>query len=129
MRDPPALLRGIVDRQIPVSQVVASRSVSSDQEAADIIKLLSKTAVEMNLVSVVDELSRTQALGNSLLPDPLQDIPEARPVLRPKVLTISLWRLRLLKDDTLGIRPHLRQAFRSHGPQPTGGSVQPWSPP
>jgi len=129
MRDPPALLRGIVDRQIPVSQVVASRSVSSDQEAADIIKLLSKTAVEMNLVSVVDELSRTQALGNSLLPDPLQDIPEARPVLRPKVLTISLWRLLLLKDDTLGIRPHLRQAFRSHGPKPTGGSVQPWSPP
>lgn len=51
----------------------------------DIIKLLSKTAVEMNLVSVVDELSRTHALGNSLLPDPLQNIPEARPVLRPKV--------------------------------------------
>ena len=90
MRDPPALLRGIVDRQISVSQVVASRSVSSDQEAADIIKLLSKTAVEMNLASVVDELSRTQALGNSLLPDPLQDIPEARPVLRPKVI---LWPL------------------------------------
>lgn len=39
----------------------------------------------MNLVSVVDELSRTHALGNSLLPDPLQNIPEARPVLRPKV--------------------------------------------
>lgn len=91
MRDPPEMLRGIVDRQIPVSQVVASRSVSSDQEAVDIIKLLSKTAVEMNLVSVVDELSRTQALGNSLLPDPLQDIPEARPVLRPKVeLFISI---------------------------------------
>ena len=79
------LLRGIIDRQISVSQVVASRSVSSDQEAADIIKLLSKTAVEMNLVSVVDELSRTEALGNSFLPDPLQNIPEAKPVLRPKV--------------------------------------------
>lgn len=49
------------------------------------IKLLSKTAVEMDLISVVDELSRTQALGNSLFPDPLQDIPEVRPVLRPKV--------------------------------------------
>ena len=85
MRDPAALLRGLVDRQIPVSQVVASRSVSSDQEAVGIIKLLSKTAVEMNLISVVDELSRTQALGNSLLPDPLQDVPEARPVMRPKV--------------------------------------------
>lgn len=85
MRDPPALLRAIVDRQISVSQIVASRSVSSDQEAVDIIKLLSKTAVEMNLVSVVDELSSTQALGNSLLPDPLRDIPEAKPVLRPKV--------------------------------------------
>ena len=90
MRDPSALLRGIVDRQISVSHVVASRSVSSDQEAANLIKLLSKTAVEMNLVSVVEELSSTQALGNSLLPDPLQDIPEARPVLRPKVI---LWPL------------------------------------
>lgn len=85
MREPTALLRGVVDRRIPVSQVVSSRSISSDQEAVDIIKILSKTAVEMNLVSVVDELSRTQALGNSLLPDPLQDVPEARPVLRPKV--------------------------------------------
>ena len=85
MRDPTALLRGIVDRQISVSQVVASRSVSSDQEAVDLIKLLSKTAVEMNLVSVVDELSRAQELGNSLLPDPLQNIPDVRPVLRPKV--------------------------------------------
>lgn len=85
MRDPPALLKGIIDRRISVSQVVASRSVSSDQEAVDIIKLLSRTAVEMNLISVVDELSRTQALGSSLLPDPLQSIPEARPVLRPKV--------------------------------------------
>ena len=85
MRSPAALLRGIIDRQIPVSQVVASRSVSSDQEAVDLIKLLSRTAVEMNLVSVVDELSRTHALGNSLLPDPLQDIPEVLPVLRPRV--------------------------------------------
>lgn len=85
MREPPALLRGMVDRQISVSHVIASRSVSSDQEAADIIKLLSKTAVDMNLISIVDELSRTQALANSLLPDPLQDIPEAKPVLRPKV--------------------------------------------
>jgi len=31
-----------------------------DQEAADMIKLLSKAAVEMNLVSIVDELSRTR---------------------------------------------------------------------
>lgn len=85
MRDPHALLREIVDRQIPVSHVVASRSVSSDQEAADIIKLLSKAAVDMNLISVVEELSRTQTIANPLLPDPLQGIPEARPVLRPKV--------------------------------------------
>jgi len=90
MRDPTTLLRGAIDRQIPVSEVVASRSISSDQEAVEVIKLLSKTAVEMNLVSVVDELSRTQALGNSLLPDPLQDVPEARPVLRPKVRIAAL---------------------------------------
>ena len=85
MCDPHALLRGMVDRQIPVSHVVASRSVSSDQEAADIIKLLSKTAVDMDLASVVNELGRTHTLANSLLPDPLQDIPQVNPVLRPKV--------------------------------------------
>lgn len=85
MREPSALLKAIIDRRIPISQVVASKFVSSDQEAVDLIKLLSKTAVGMDLISVVDELSRTQALGNSLLPDPLQDIPEAKPVLRSKV--------------------------------------------
>lgn len=90
MRSPAALLKGIVDRQIPVSQVVASRTVSSDREAVDIIKLLSKAAVEMSLVSVVDELGKTRALGNSLLPDPLQDIPEVKPVLRPKVCSVDL---------------------------------------
>ena len=84
MREPTALLRGIVDRQIPVSHVVASRSVSSDQEAADIIKLLSRSAVDLNLGSVVDELSTTQAMGNLHLPDPLQDVPQVKPVLRPK---------------------------------------------
>lgn len=117
MREPPALLRGMVDRQIPVSHVVASRSVSSDQEAADIIKLLSKTAVDMNLVSVVDELSRTQALGNSLLPDPLQDIPEARPVLRPKVKSlIPTWSLCLRQTNDSGVRSSLRESSRSHRP-------------
>lgn len=85
MRSPSTLLKGIIDRRIPVPQVVASRSVSSDQEAVNLIKLLSKTAVEMDLISVVDELSKAQALGNSLFPDPLQDIPEVRPVLRYKV--------------------------------------------
>lgn len=98
MREPSALLRGIVDRQVPVSHVVASRSVSSDQEAADIIKLLSKTAVDMNLVSVVDELSSTRALANSLLPDPLQDIPEAKPVMRPKVKLVTSIQSHLLRE-------------------------------
>jgi DNA-directed RNA polymerase len=100
MREPPALLRGLVDRQIPVSHIVASRTISSDEDAAVIIKLLSKTAVDMNLVSVVDELARTQTLGNSLLPDPLQDIPEAMPVMRPKVMPFPSEYLRLLKATT-----------------------------
>src|ERR1700753_3412972 len=117
MREPPALLRGIVDRQIAVSTVVGSRTVSSDQEAADIIKLLSKTAVEMNLLSIVDELSSTQALGNSLLPDPLQDIPEAKPVLRPKVNHFTPTQSQLLRGHHSGIRCNVGRAFRSHRPQ------------
>lgn len=89
MQDPHALLRGIVDREISVTQVVASRSVNSDQEAADMIKVLSKTAVEMHIPSVMDELGQTQSLGGKLLFDPLEGIPEAMPVLKVKVLYLS----------------------------------------
>jgi DNA-directed RNA polymerase, mitochondrial len=85
MSDPTTILRGIVDKEIPVSKVVASRSVSSDQEAAEMIRVLSKTAVEMNVLSVMDELGQTKALGGDLLPDPLQDVPAVVPVLRVKV--------------------------------------------
>jgi DNA-directed RNA polymerase len=85
MRDPTAILRGIVDREISVSLVVASRSVSSDQEAVEMIKVLSKTAVEMNILSVMDELGQTQSMGSKLLLDPLEGIPEAMPVLKAKV--------------------------------------------
>lgn len=88
MQDPHALLRGIVDREISVTQVVASRSVNSDDEAADMIKVLSKTAVEMHIPSVMDELGQTQFLGGSALFDPLEGIPEAMPVLKAKVCLV-----------------------------------------
>jgi DNA-directed RNA polymerase len=90
MSDPTAILRGIVDREIPVAKVIASRSVNSDEDAAEMIKVLSKTAVEMNILSVMDELGQTRTLGSKLLPDPLQDVPEAMPVLRIKVRLLSV---------------------------------------
>jgi len=82
------LLKAIVDRQISVRLPGCRLSIrlAGSGSCGYHIKLLSKTAVEVNLASVVDELSRTQALGILLLSDLLQDIPEARPVLRLKVI-------------------------------------------
>jgi hypothetical protein len=45
--------------------------------------MLSSAATEMNLMKVVFELGQARDMGS--YPDPLSDVPEVRPVLRPKV--------------------------------------------
>ena len=81
---PIELLRCIVDRQIPVSLIVADRTFVSSEEAAEAIKLLSRAAVDMNLSKIVGELGLAESLG-SRLPDPLLNVPQAMPVLIAKV--------------------------------------------
>lgn len=73
----------IIEREVSVSRVVADRSLSSSDEATEIIKLLSSAAAEMNLIKVVVELGQAQAMGSYV--DPLKNVPEVLPVLRTKV--------------------------------------------
>ncbi|CCL99811.1 uncharacterized protein FIBRA_01835 [Fibroporia radiculosa] len=83
--DPAALLRSMIDRQIPVTLVVSDRAFTSNDEASQAIQALSKAAVEMGLSKIVNELGMAESLGRQEA-DPLEDVPEAKPVLRRKKL-------------------------------------------
>lgn len=92
MPTPIQLLRAMIDRQIPASLVVADRAIKTSDEATEAIKHLSKAAVEMNLSKVVNELGMAEVFGTQI-PDALDDVPEATPVMKPKVgfgITTSL---------------------------------------
>jgi DNA-directed RNA polymerase len=79
--DPASLLRGIVDRKLSIPHVIADRVFSSSEEAAEVIKLLSKAAVDLNLSHIVSELGQAEAAGTDIL----DNVPDVRPVLRVKV--------------------------------------------
>jgi DNA-directed RNA polymerase len=80
--NPSSLLRRILDREITVTDVVSSPSLSSE-EAVDIIRDLSRAAAEMGLSRVLAELGETEHIGA----DPLADVPEVRPVTTEKACT------------------------------------------
>lgn len=84
VQDPTSLLRCIIDRQIPVTMVVSDRAFTTSEEASEVIQALSKAAVEMGLPKVVNELGMAESLGREHV-DPLEDVPEAIPVMRAKV--------------------------------------------
>lgn len=84
MPNPTTLLSNLIEREISPTNVVADRIFSSSEEASDIIKLLSRAAVELNLSSVLAELGQAESLG-SHVPDPLEDVPEVSPVTRLNV--------------------------------------------
>jgi len=83
MRHPTTLLTSIMDRKISVSRVVSDRVFSSSKEAAGVIKILSKAAVDLNLSRIVTELGQADAIGREYI-DPLENVPEVQPVLRIK---------------------------------------------
>jgi DNA-directed RNA polymerase, mitochondrial len=89
MCNPTTLLTNIIDRQISVSLVVSDRIFTSSEDAAKVIKLLSKSAVELNLYRIVSELGQAEAIGKAYV-DPLEDVPEIQPVLRIKVSRLLL---------------------------------------
>ena len=61
-----------------MESVVSSYTITSSEESAQIIKHLSRAAVETSNTHIVSTLGRLELLGA----DPMEGIPEARPVLK-----------------------------------------------
>ncbi|KAH8107638.1 DNA/RNA polymerase [Cristinia sonorae] len=80
---PEELLKAMVDRQISVSLVVSDRGIRSTDQANELVKTIYGAAMSMNLPHVAGELGLVQTFGTTL-PDPLEDVPEATPVLKTK---------------------------------------------
>ncbi|KAL0061581.1 DNA-directed RNA polymerase [Marasmius tenuissimus] len=80
---PKTLLKAINERQISLEAIVANRVFTSSEEVAAIIRVLSKAAVDLNLSHIVSQLGQAEIVGTHA-PDILDDVPEARPVLKEK---------------------------------------------
>ena len=87
--DPKRLLRAIVDTVIPVTTVVADRAFKTSEESSEAIRDLSKAAVELNMSWIITELGTADLMGRQTV-DPLENVPEASPVLRLKVSSTML---------------------------------------
>ncbi|KAG5643187.1 hypothetical protein DXG03_001391 [Asterophora parasitica] len=79
---PSHILSRIVEREIPIASVVSDRTMASSEEAVGIIKLLLKTAMQLNIPRVISELGQAEAIGSAV--DALDDVPEVAPVLKAK---------------------------------------------
>ncbi|KIM89933.1 hypothetical protein PILCRDRAFT_812715 [Piloderma croceum F 1598] len=92
MNQPPYSLKDIlfrvIDRDIPITAVVADRVLTSSKEASDIIQMLSSAAADMNLMKVVVQLGQARDMGS--FPNPLADVDEVRPVLRAKQRDVDI---------------------------------------
>ncbi|KAH7882208.1 hypothetical protein F5I97DRAFT_1939648 [Phlebopus sp. FC_14] len=80
-QNPTRLLSSLTAQNISLTAVISDRVFSSSEDASQIIKVLSKTAIDMNLSRVVSELGQAEYFG-SRLPDPLGDVPEVAPVTK-----------------------------------------------
>ncbi|KAJ4001173.1 DNA/RNA polymerase [Lentinula boryana] len=80
---PTDILTSILSRDIPVENVVADRVFETSEEAAEVIKLLSKAAAELGHTEVITQLGQTEAIG-AHYDDILHDVPEVMPVMRVK---------------------------------------------
>ncbi|KAF5375440.1 hypothetical protein D9615_007971 [Tricholomella constricta] len=80
---PSHILSRIVDRDIPIASVVSDRTMTSSKEAVEIIKLLSQTAMQLNMPRIISELGHAEAIG-AQISDTLDNVPEATPVMRVK---------------------------------------------
>ncbi|KAG1900468.1 DNA-directed RNA polymerase N-terminal-domain-containing protein [Suillus fuscotomentosus] len=86
--NPTTLLSNLIERDISPTAVVADRVLASSEEASEIIKLLSNSAVDLNHPRILAELGQAEFLG-SHVPDPLEGVPEVKPVLRLAVYTFE----------------------------------------
>ncbi|KAL0952784.1 hypothetical protein HGRIS_007009 [Hohenbuehelia grisea] len=83
LQSPASLLTKLLDRGISVPHVVSDRVFYDSKEASEVIQVLSKAAVDLNLSSVVSQLGMTETVGQ-VYDDPLEGVPEVRPVLVDK---------------------------------------------
>ncbi|KAL4063046.1 hypothetical protein V8B97DRAFT_2026531 [Scleroderma yunnanense] len=93
---PSKLLASLISRGISPTAVITDRVVSSSDEASRIIRLLSSTAIDMNLPHIVTELGKAEAIGCQI-PDPLEGIPEVDPVTKLKKPSTEM----VLQDGTV----------------------------
>ncbi|KAG9311110.1 DNA/RNA polymerase [Chiua virens] len=77
--NPAKLLSRLTARGISIRDVISDRVFTSSEEAAQVIRLLSKAAIEMNMSQVIMALGQVEAMGSDVL-GPLDDVPEVRPV-------------------------------------------------
>ncbi|KAJ3929955.1 MAG: DNA/RNA polymerase [Lentinula lateritia] len=80
---PVDMLISILNRDIPIENVVADRVFETSSEAAEVIKLLSKAAADLGHTEVIARLGQTEAIG-AHYEDILAEIPEVMPVMRVK---------------------------------------------
>ncbi|KAH0833941.1 DNA/RNA polymerase [Lanmaoa asiatica] len=76
---PGKLLSRLTTRGMSVQDVISDRVFTSSEEASEVIRLLSKAAIEMNMSRVIAELGQVEAMGTGRL-DPLDGVPEVTPV-------------------------------------------------
>lgn len=83
--NPGQLLSRLTARGIPIQDVISDRVFVSSEEASEVIRLLSKAAVDTNMSRVIVELAQVEAMGAGH-PDLLDNVPEVTPV---KKLAVS----------------------------------------
>lgn len=79
-RSPAELLRCILIRKLSLTTVISDRVLNSE-EASEIVQHLSRAAAQLGLSHVISELGQAEAIAA----DPLENIPEVRPVLQQTV--------------------------------------------
>lgn len=81
---PNVLLTTLVNRGLSVETVVAHPFVDSDEEAAQLVRMLTKVAYENGMSKTVADLTTVKSVGTSF-PDTLEDVPDVRPVELEKI--------------------------------------------
>jgi DNA-directed RNA polymerase len=83
MLDEKGLLEAIVREQVPLQHLFADRSFATNEEAEEVMRLLSRASIEANMAEVVRALGEVERLGK--VDDALVGVPEALPVLKTAV--------------------------------------------
>lgn len=86
--NPGKLLSRLTARGISIQDIISDRVFTSSEEASEVIRLLSKAAIEMNMSRVIAELGQVEAMGTGHL-DPLSDVPEVTPVRKLAVSRVT----------------------------------------